>query len=80
MKWGTIRDELRAALPPDCFALLVERFGGRVIRVPERGILAQLDRRRRERELIDDGASYTDTAEAVGVARSTVVRDMKRAT
>lgn len=79
-RYGAIRDELRAALTPECFALLIERFGGRVIRIPERGILTQLDRRRREREMIDDGETYRATAEAVGVATSTVVRDMKRAT
>lgn len=79
-RWGRIRDELRQALSPECFAELVARFGGQRIRIPPPRVLTQLERRRREVAALDEGESYSAVAEAVGVARSTVVRDAKRST
>jgi len=75
-----IGDELRAVLPAECFAVLVERFGGRVIRIPHAGLLEQLARHRRERDALDRGDTYREIAKAEGVAPSTVARDMKRST
>lgn len=87
MKSGGMRSELSKRLSPKAFAELVEKFGGRLIRVPRsKGpaprseSASRRERRERVRVLAASHLTYEEIARELGVSRSTVIRDAKKTT